>query len=606
MSVPAIAAGRIEIEIEGELSVPNITKESLTDVALASSTAKSLVVSAGPGTVPMTPATLTYDHLTAKLTAGTAQAALIDHGGQVWHCAAFGLPVDGVSDCKAAIDATVAAASTAGGGTVQLPAGTFPISDGIILPSNITLAGVGYSYTKLVLAGTQTFGHAVMAAGKTGVVVANLHVDVSDSSSLANGITFQLNGSTPCTYCIAENCQVKGHGGHQYLIWSQQGKHIKIVNNFVDGGVATGEGDGQQTGIEVQSGQEVLVSGNTIERIGGFGLDISNVPDIVSPGHNDVRAIGNSVNDCSTGIYHTAVNDSDGNKPSHNVLIADNVVTNSWTYGLYCEQFGASEFVNLKVVNNIFDGVGNLSGSTGVYFLSDASGSPDPTLFVNNEFRGNTIRNVTGTSARGVRVQKFPNLLVADNLVSDTMEEGILINGSDDATVRGNTIKGGGTSAGAVLSSSRVVWEGGRIEGWDAALVGYSGLSVQSSTNCVVRNVACYLADAHARAIQVFATCDRCDIGDNIFLYDYSNSISLNLGTNPSEPDNLRYVTVPSGAKTSASVTNTYCHANSKVDVWRVSGDVVQGIAVPAGGSLTIQTPANVAANTVFRYRIHA
>ena len=51
--------------------------------------------------------------------------------------------------------------------------------------------------------------------------------------------------------------------------------HNKILNNWVDGGVARVlPGGSSQEGIESYGGTDVLISGNTVQNVGNAGLNL--------------------------------------------------------------------------------------------------------------------------------------------------------------------------------------------------------------------------------------------------------------------------------------------------------------------------------------------
>lgn len=81
---------------------------------------------------------------------GIARASVYDKGGAVFNVKAYGAVGDGSTDDTVAIQTTIDAVNSAGGGVVIFPAGTF-ISQTLTLYSNVNIQGSGESSTVLKL-----------------------------------------------------------------------------------------------------------------------------------------------------------------------------------------------------------------------------------------------------------------------------------------------------------------------------------------------------------------------------------------------------------------------------------------------------------------------
>ncbi|WP_420110557.1 glycosyl hydrolase family 28-related protein [Pseudactinotalea sp.] len=101
--------------------------------------------------------------------------------------AQHGATGDGTTDDRAALQAAVDAAHTAGGGSVRLGAGTYVVSGGIEIPSGVTIVGEGATATTVIYSGDggENLFVAVDDAITDGMLgVADLRVEVSATANL--------------------------------------------------------------------------------------------------------------------------------------------------------------------------------------------------------------------------------------------------------------------------------------------------------------------------------------------------------------------------------------------------------------------------------------
>jgi hypothetical protein len=152
----------------------------------------------------------------------------------------FGLG-DGTTENTAAINAAIAAANAAGGGTVFIPAGSFTVintatSDAIIMASNVRLMGAGIGATTLTLGNAQE-AQVISIASDNDVEVC----DLSINGNRANQTT-QVHGIrlSETTRCIIQ--RVKITDAEHYGIGAQAGtmkdvtiKDVSIINVGGDG-----------------------------------------------------------------------------------------------------------------------------------------------------------------------------------------------------------------------------------------------------------------------------------------------------------------------------------------------------------------------------------
>lgn len=122
---------------------------------------------------------------------------------------------DGVADDTLAIQAAIDAANAAGGGTVYLSAGTYKLTDSVILKSHVKLKGDGITAT--VLTQTSTTKHGIKGSNLELVGVEDLMVDGPGSGS-GNGINLDGNTIIYSFYVTMRNVMVRQFGGTGIVI----------------------------------------------------------------------------------------------------------------------------------------------------------------------------------------------------------------------------------------------------------------------------------------------------------------------------------------------------------------------------------------------------
>lgn len=167
----------------------------------------------------------------------TGRERLLDRG--IYDIREFGALVDGSTDDSAAIQAAIDAAELAGGGTVFFPSGTAVIGSTIIVGSNMTLAGVGWSSVLLLadaadvdMIRNENFSN--IGTGDTNITIRDLKIDGNRANQTAgadvHGIAFDADETERNTYVNLLNLWVtscEGHGIHP------KGTNYLTVQNVV-------------------------------------------------------------------------------------------------------------------------------------------------------------------------------------------------------------------------------------------------------------------------------------------------------------------------------------------------------------------------------------
>jgi parallel beta-helix repeat protein len=348
-----------------------------------------------------------------------------------------------------AIAEAIAAVAAAGGGRVDLAGRVFDICQTVVLASNIHLRGAGRGATIIrtapVLTGPLSgFGAAIIGVAVANVSVSDLTLDQRTNNRVGNGIAFlpaglDFSGTVPYNLLV-ENTQVLGApvpGGHQYMIWNMRGQHVKIVNNWIDGGFwALPSAFTPQEGIESYGGYDVMVAGNTVEGIAGACLNFG------SAGHPNTRTVGlfirdNYANRCGVGLNIGTANPADPQLNAHSV-ITGNVIVYAWTQGIMVVVAEGTAEHDLYIAGNTVRNVGPPTPplvANGILLFAGQGAT-----VVATTVKENRIYGVRGLGF-GISLWNYPNARVLDNNIVDVAREGITVENSSDVEIRGNRIE---------------------------------------------------------------------------------------------------------------------------------------------------------------------
>lgn len=173
------------------------------------------------------------------------------------------------------INQALADVGAAGGGTVSLLPGTFVLAAGVwIFDDNVTLKGAGAGQSILQAGPTYSGTSSIIQAQDVdNLTIQDLTVDGHTNDILTNGIM-----AVKCSTGTVTGCEVLLSENHNYGIWLVLSQDMQVLDNHIDGFVPTAG----QEGIESWSCDDVLISGNTLENLGGGGykLGIAAYPDV--------------------------------------------------------------------------------------------------------------------------------------------------------------------------------------------------------------------------------------------------------------------------------------------------------------------------------------
>jgi parallel beta-helix repeat protein len=394
------------------------------------------------------------------------------------------------------------AAAAAGGGTVQLKPGVYYTCKPLILGSNVHLRGAGRGATILrgsaiidgVTVRNAYVGSSIAAVGTTNMSVSDLTIDHATCGRDANGIAFlptglssqgieQYDGTVP-TNGMIEHVEVLGAPGHHnYMLWNLKGQHMKIVDNWIDGG---SDATSAQEGIESFGGHDVMISGNTVKNIGGacINLGSAGLTDSETVG---ILAINNFLTRCNVGI-NLGTSQENGGQSNSDTHIRGNVITHAREAGIDVAVANDTRERNLRISDNtIRDVIGD--GVAGIKLRS--AGEPiDNDAVIATTIESNHIDHVNGNNAFGIYLISYPNVRILNNTIIDVTNEGIYAYDSDDLEVISNRIEKSttvpiGIYQGPTGSISRFIIERNRINDWSIL---NSGILVTGATGGIIRD----------------------------------------------------------------------------------------------------------------------
>lgn len=272
---------------------------------------------------------------------------------QVYNVKDYGADNTGVANAATAINNAINAASTAGGGIVYVPAGTYLITAFVTLKSKVNLVGAGREATILIGGTGLTSGVVV---GTSGNAVSDL--TISDLTINGGYATASLTVSglqiTNGARAIVTRCRFKSCGGSAVLL-----------SNHPDGVVSLNEiddsGQGGNTGAHgiciVTGSHRARITFNRVLGARAMGIGFS------TGASTDAEIIGNYVDQASSTTYECigVITGCD------RTLVANNICMNS-------QDNGISLTPNYSIANgNIISGAlnhgislgGNYSNATG-------------------------------------------------------------------------------------------------------------------------------------------------------------------------------------------------------------------------------------------------
>jgi hypothetical protein len=386
-----------------------------------------------------------------------------------------------------------------GGGTVILKSGTYDLSTQINLKSNIEIRGE--SRSGVLLKRVAGFEVAFLGLNVDNVKISYLTADIGESPEGNNGISvviFEDSNDVTLKQLTVKNSDQMGillrrtdsatiDNVAVYNSWTgislQSARHVTVSNSLVSYTLGDGIYVTNDWYKEVSySSEDVLVTGNTVEKFGDTGIDVSPTDD--SYRQKDITVDGNTVRNAITsslaihnnrlgiGISKTTdvsvskctidnidrgirVGSHVTNANGAPVHVVDNIVKNFDTDGIILH------WPKMRIEGNTFDG--RDSGLVGVTI----DGNADKSSILSN--------NIYNVKEYGITWEgDSPDMIIRNNKIINAGTYGIFDNSkwTSRSEVSYNTIRDTKTTYtmkyGVYQGHSGVVWaiEGNTIEGY--------------------------------------------------------------------------------------------------------------------------------------------
>lgn len=468
-----------------------------------------------------------------------AALAAIDNGigcgYTTWNAkdSAYGAKGNNSADDTTAINATLSACGTAGGGITLLPPGIFLISQSLLFSSNTALVGSGpgattirvkaSSLSSFTQAGSNPGATMICTAGNSAaskITIANLTLDMNEAANTsvpgwATAAECSPLGIQNVTGLVIEHVEVINSVGYSVFPWgctdvqvaacrilsgqastsyaNQDGIHVtdctgvRIDRNYIDTGTAANGGDDAIAVQGVSAGcTDVAICGNTIVRAGAHGITLvlggAAVTDVAIAG-NTIRS---TANEAILAPFYTTYESSAGYLLT-DVTITGNImktiatgnaasgITLQDAYGGTGTHVGTAGYAGVTIAGNTLDGFTNSSGF-GIYAQAGSDLTISDNTFRNwGGVRGIDIGDNTSSTSRTVAGAIVSGNTVDMSGTAAGTPYGIMVVDSPNAVVTDNTVTGPGTGTGIYLTSigtaiTGAVVSDNRVRAWASGI----------------------------------------------------------------------------------------------------------------------------------------
>lgn len=565
----------------------------------------------------------------------------------------------------AAFQGAINDVSTAGGGTVYVPAcvpgSHYYFSTGLEVKSNVNLVCQKGAVLKprgdAVIAYPSGKGNAFAFLGFYGVTNAGIEgctydsTGVSTPANQANPIVVAITtpgSGTAGTGTRSSNITIKdvtvstnNHASGPYLFWVREADQVKILNSTWDGNQLTYTASSDQNGIEIIAGTDILVSGNTVRNVGKFGLIVAGygTGNYVGYESKNVAFVDNTVIGAAWGVGVWPSVDANGNVAfMQNITVRGNRIIDPWLVGIRVimgtqPASPTAMYRNVVISDNVVDMTELSQGAYGIELhYGGVNTTADGMIVANNAFRGGRgLSLAIGTGMRMVDVKNAQfignswtggDVAMADPAVAAQAFPIVSMTGtaSADVTFTGNYF--GRAAGSAVWKSTTVadnyVWIGNTFDDWQATTSAQPpAINMAGGTAnrwIVVGNK--FIRGAGAEGYLLQGT-----IANNIGWQWRNNLYGGTTGFNRQADGLWNGACTTTGTEVNANshgcaqintggagpltVTNAQIRAQSRIAVTQTGGDPVAFRATPQNGSFALTLASNCAtANCTFYYEI--
>jgi nitrous oxidase accessory protein NosD len=325
----------------------------------------------------------------------------------------------------------------------------------LLIGPNVHLKGAGRGAT-IIRGSSAIFGKTVAGAflgttiggaGVWNVTVSDLTIDHRTYARNSNGISFvptgvDYTGTVPSNILI-ERVEVWGAGAgyHNYLIWNLKGQHVKIRDNWLNGGYSIPVSTpAPQEGIETYGGYDVLITGNTVQGVGGSCINAGSagIPASTTVG---VSISKNYLFGCTVGV-NLGTSTENGGQHNYESKITENVIIYAAQAGITIPTAPGTTQRNLHISGNSIRVVGPGPHASGIRVSAGPASEVDGITISSNH-----VHTVTGPHGHGISIGAASNVRVLDNTLINTSGEGVIVYRANDVEVSRNRIERAGVYA---------------------------------------------------------------------------------------------------------------------------------------------------------------
>ena len=341
---------------------------------------------------------------------------VVIQGALAFNVKDYGATGDGTTDDTTAIQATLDACNTAGGGVVFLPRGTYKCTATLNPAANVSMVGTG-ALSIIDVSATLKLS-AIFANASSGTTFADFAIVGSGQGAQPANVAATPTGTDAgCGLILAGASAVTVRGLHVSACGGTTG--VAPYNGVAGIWLTYGTQNTTVTGCHVSTSRNGINEDNFF---------------VADPHGNKI--VGNTVDACRFGIA------LDSSGAATDTLVSGNTVTNSQQSGV---DLNKAQLV--RVTGNYIENVGIESGNSGVFFYA-TSGIPGYDVVIS----GNTIKASNG---HGVKIGPYVyRVNVSDNVIISPVKNGIYAQGTCRYYTFSNNVVHSPTESGIVLSTT--------------------------------------------------------------------------------------------------------------------------------------------------------
>ncbi len=534
----------------------------------------------------------------------------------------YGARGDGITNDYAACQAAATAVSTAGGGVLYIPAGTYLLSQDLLIYSNTYVLGAGRATILKAKASTTT--NPLTVSGVSHVIISDLQIDGNKANvtqlttpyTLLQGIYITNSDDVTVERCYIHDCLAAGimANGNVTNIFFHKNRLLNCGDNqiyvraknvspytacakgTISGNICSG---GSYSGIQILGSSYYAITGNTCYSNGptagqGDGIGVEGASHVVIAGN---VCFSNGVQ----GIQSRFTNEVGTTQKSSHISITGNECYNNTNAGGDNGGIGVNDSDDVLVSANLV-----YSNTFGINVNAGSGMGVTNCTLMNNKVRGNADSGIRITAATSGQIYNLINNESADNAADACYSNSRM-------TVLGGIYKGS-TGSGHFGLHLDTGADNTIIDGVNVYDNADNGVHVSGAVTIEVRNsIFDNTGTVQPRAVYEASggptrlTNNRIR-SQNVEPFHFSNGSSLAKGNditvNGYLDTNSGSATVTSG-QTSVNVTHNLYVTPTRIEITPTTDTLGQRFWVSAKGTTTFTITANTApgSNVLFDWR---